>query len=52
MALGGIPAVLLAAFVISALPLTLLRWGVVVVVLYAAASLLTTAFKARSVVAA
>jgi len=52
MALGGIPAVLLAAFVITTLPLTVLRWGVVVVVFYAAASLLTTAFKARSVVAA
>ncbi|MEG1029244.1 MAG: TSUP family transporter, partial [Brevundimonas sp.] len=48
MALGGIPAVLLAAFVITALPLTVLRWGVVIVVLYAAISLLTTALKTRS----
>lgn len=45
MAIGGIPAVLLAAFVITSLPLTVLRWGVVAVVLYAAASLLTTALK-------
>ncbi|MET4683555.1 sulfite exporter TauE/SafE family protein [Brevundimonas faecalis] len=51
MALGGIPAVLLAAFVITSLPLTILRWGVVAVVLYAAANLLITAFKAASPVA-
>lgn len=48
MALGGIPAVLLAAFVITSLPLTVLRWGVVVVVLCAAASLLRTAFSSRA----
>lgn len=48
MALGGVPAVLLAAFVITALPLTVLRWGVVIVVLYAAASLLTAALKSPS----
>ena len=42
----GIPAVLLAAYVVKSLPLVALRWGVVVVVLYAAALLLYTAFKA------
>jgi uncharacterized membrane protein YfcA len=42
--LGGIPAVLLAAYVVKSLPLETLRWGVVVVVLYAAALLLRTAF--------
>ncbi len=47
MAIGGIPAVLLAAFVITSLPLTVLRWGVVLVVLYAAVNLLMTALKAR-----
>lgn len=47
MALGGIPAVLLAAFVVTSLPLTIMRWGVVVVVLYAAVSLLYTALKRR-----
>ena len=47
MAIGGIPAVLLAAFVITSLPLTVLRWGVVVVVLYAAVNLLMTALKSR-----
>lgn len=43
LALGGIPAVLLAAFVVKSLPLATLRWGVVLVVLYAAALLLRTA---------
>jgi uncharacterized membrane protein YfcA len=45
LALGGIPAVLVAAFVIRSLPLTALRWGVVVVVLYAAALLLGSALR-------
>jgi len=43
MALGGVPAVLLAAFVVKSLPLQTLRWGVVVVVLYSAALLLRSA---------
>lgn len=34
LALGGIPAVLIAAFIVKSLPLTVLRWLVVVVVLY------------------
>lgn len=42
-ALGGIPAVLLAAFVVKSLDLVTLRWLVVVVVLYAAALLLRAA---------
>ncbi|MEO7935152.1 MAG: sulfite exporter TauE/SafE family protein, partial [Dokdonella sp.] len=46
LALGGIPAVLLAAYVVKSLPLNALRWGVVVVVLYAAAILLRAAFSA------
>ena len=43
LALGGIPAVLIAALLIKAMPLELLRWLVIVVVLYAAASLLRAA---------
>jgi uncharacterized membrane protein YfcA len=43
-ALGGIPAVLVAAFVIKEMPIVWLRWGVVIVVLYAAALLLRSAF--------
>ena len=43
LALGGIPAVLLAAYAVTSLPLVTLRWGVVVVVLYAAFLLLRAA---------
>jgi uncharacterized membrane protein YfcA len=44
-ALGGVPAVLLAAYVVKSLPLTTLRWGVVVVVIYAASLLLRSALR-------
>ena len=44
-ALGGIPAVLVAAFVVKEMPIEPLRWAVVVVVLYAAALLLRSATK-------
>jgi uncharacterized membrane protein YfcA len=40
---GGIPAVLVAAYVVKSLPLVTLRWGVVAVVLYAAMLLLRAA---------
>ena len=43
LAIGGIPAVLLAALVIKSLPLGAIRWGVVAVVLYAALILLRAA---------
>ncbi len=45
LAIGGIPAVLLAAYVVKTLPLTVIRWGVVVVVLYAAVILLRSALR-------
>lgn len=45
MALGGIPAVLVAAFLVKEMPIEPLRWAVVVVVLYAAALLLRAASK-------
>jgi uncharacterized membrane protein YfcA len=41
--LGGIPAVLIAAFLVRSLPLVWLRWLVVIVVLYAAIALLRSA---------
>ncbi len=41
--LGGIPAVLVAAFIVKTMPLELLRWLVIVVVLYAAAIMLRAA---------
>jgi uncharacterized membrane protein YfcA len=44
-ALGGVPAVLLAALVIKSLPLTAIRWGVVAVVLYTAILLLRSALR-------
>ncbi len=48
LAIGGVPAVLLAAFVVKSLPLTTLRWGVVVVVIYAAVLLLRSAFRSAT----
>jgi uncharacterized membrane protein YfcA len=41
--LGGVPAVLIAAFIVKSLPLLYLRWLVVGVVLYAASSMLWSA---------
>lgn len=52
LALGGIPAVLLAAWIVKSLPLVALRWGVVAVVLYAAALLLRAAAGPRRPLAA
>lgn len=46
-ALGGIPAVLLAAFVVKEMSLELLRWLVTVVVLYAAAVMVHAGLKGR-----
>jgi uncharacterized membrane protein YfcA len=48
LALGGIPGVLLAAFVVKSLPLEWLRWLVVVVVLYAAIAMLRAAIRERT----
>ena len=48
LALGGIPAVLVAAFLVRSLPLVWLRWLVVVVVLYAAIAMLRSAGAARA----
>jgi uncharacterized membrane protein YfcA len=41
--IGGVPAVLIAALIVKSLPLYYLRWLVVVVVLYAALSMLRSA---------
>src|SRR3569832_903806 len=43
LAVGGAPAVLLAAYAVTSLPLVTLRWGVVVVALYASFLLLRAA---------
>jgi uncharacterized membrane protein YfcA len=47
LALGGIPGVLVAAYIVKSLPLEAIRWLVVVVVLYAGVSLLKTALDKR-----
>jgi len=47
LALGGVPGVLVAAYVVKSLPLEAIRWLVVVVVLYAGLSLLKTAMTRR-----
>jgi uncharacterized membrane protein YfcA len=47
--LGGIPATLVAALIVKELPIVWLRWGVVVVVLYAATLLLRSAVKGSGV---
>lgn len=44
--LGGIPGVLIAAFLVKSLPLTWLRWLVVVAVVYAASLMLLSARRA------
>ncbi len=41
--LGGAPAVLVAAYVVKSLPMTALRWLVIVVVLYTAVTMLNSA---------
>ncbi len=42
MALGGVPAVFFAVYIVGSLPMTALRWLVMVVVLYAAFAMLRT----------
>jgi uncharacterized membrane protein YfcA len=46
-ALGGIPAVLIAAFVVKEMSVDMLRWLVIVVVLYAAIVMLRSAYTGR-----
>jgi uncharacterized membrane protein YfcA len=43
LALGGIPGVLIAAFIVKSLPVVWLRWLVLIVVLYAATQMLLSA---------
>jgi uncharacterized membrane protein YfcA len=43
LALGGIPGVLVAAYIVKSLPIEWLRWLVLIVVLYAAAQMLRSA---------
>jgi uncharacterized membrane protein YfcA len=45
--IGGIPAVLVAALIVKSMPLEMLRWLVIVVVLYAAAVMIRSAMAGR-----
>jgi uncharacterized membrane protein YfcA len=47
LAIGGIPAVLIAAFIVKALPLDAVRWLVILVVIYTAITMLRSAIKER-----
>src|SRR5262249_10072619 len=47
MTVAGLPAVLIAAYIVRSLPLTSVRWLVVFVVLYAALMMLRSAYKER-----
>jgi len=49
LALGGIPAVLLAAFIVKSLDLYYVRWLVVIVVIYTALALLRSAWLERRI---
>ncbi len=48
LALGGIPGVIIAAWLVKSLPLDVLRWLVLIVVIYAAVSLFRAAAARRS----
>jgi uncharacterized membrane protein YfcA len=48
LAIGGIPGVLLAAYIVKELPLGTVRWLVIAVVIYASASMLWSALSAGS----
>jgi len=48
LALGGVPAVLIAAFIVKSLPLVWVRWLVIVVVLIAAVGLIRAAQRERA----
>jgi uncharacterized membrane protein YfcA len=48
LSIGSIPGVLLAAFVVKQLPLSALRWLVVVVVIYAAGTMLRSFWLGRA----
>jgi uncharacterized membrane protein YfcA len=50
LAIGGIPGVLVAAYIVRSLPMVWLRWLVLVVVLYAAVQMLRSARRPQSVI--
>jgi uncharacterized membrane protein YfcA len=48
MLIGGVPAVLIAAFIVKSLPLSAVHWLVVIVVTYTAITLLAAARRERT----
>jgi uncharacterized membrane protein YfcA len=48
LAIGGVPAVLIAVYIVKSLPLEYLRWLVVIVVIYAAVSMLRSAAREKT----
>jgi uncharacterized membrane protein YfcA len=48
LAIGGIPGVLIAAFIVKEMPLKYVFWLVIVVVLYTAITMLYAAYSERS----
>lgn len=50
--IGGVPAVLIAAFLVKSLPLSTMRWLVIAVVVYTAVMMLRSARRRENVVAA
>ena len=50
--LGGIPAVLIAVWLVRSLPLDIVRWGVIVVVLYTALTLIRSAVEEQRLLTA
>jgi uncharacterized membrane protein YfcA len=49
LAIGGIPGVLIAAYIVKSMPLNYVRWLVIVVVLYTAITMLYSAFSEKRV---
>jgi len=47
LAIGGIPGVLLAAYIVKSLPLSIVRWMVIVIVVYTAINLIRAGLQSR-----
>jgi uncharacterized membrane protein YfcA len=47
LAIGGLPAVLLAAYIVKSLPLSVVRWMVIAIVVYTAITLIQAGLKSR-----
>ena len=52
LAVGGIPGVIIAVWLVKSLPLDVVRWGVIAVVLYTALTLIRSASEDRRALAA